>query len=760
MGFFAELKRRNVIKVTLAYLIVSWLLLQISDTLVPALRLPEWFHSGVAFVLILGFPLALIFAWAFEMTPEGLKKEKEIDRSESIAKITGQKLNYTIIGLLVLALGYFIWESRFDDNDVNPGQDRLAELQPGTQTPSATAESNVSAETFDQSAPDRKSIAVIPFRNRSANEENAEFFSDGVHDELLTNLAKIEALKVISRTSVMSYRGTTKNLRQIGEELGVAIILEGGVQRAGDTVRINVQLIDAATDEHLWAKVYDRQLTAENIFAIQSEIAREIATALEATLSPREQERLAIAPTTNLEAYDNLLLARQLTERGNWQDLRDAQAYLRNAIELDPAFIEAYILLANTYFYLSSTGAATLSEVNEPWESTIQAALALDSDNADAQAGNALYLWGSGRNGAESAFEKARQLEPANAEIMAMYAGYLRSTFRFDRALPLYESARELDPVSIRVLSGLARIRMARHELDEALALYARIRQIDPANITGYGYVSDIYIIKGNMVQALNWVFKALVIDPDDSDLYNWVALMYMDLGDYASARKWLVWIERSLNANPLTVSGIAMLDILEGNFDASATNVRRAFEESLVDRLGSDSVLVRALLIWALGQDQTSSALKIVTRAHPELFDHAPVVNAGNILQAVDSAHLLRQENRGDEARKLLLAVVAAYDEPYAETDAWLAPGRAQALALLGNKQAALKELRHRVDSGWRLFWRWSTELNPNFESLRNDPEFRNIVEFLRADMARQLEELRAMEASGEIPMPPPASD
>ena len=180
----------------------------------------------------------------------------------------------------------------------------------------------------------------------------------------------------------MSYRDTTKNLRQIGEELGVANILEGGVQRAGDTVRINVQLIDAATDEHLWAKVYDRQLTAENIFAIQTEIARAIAGALEAALSPGEQEQLATAPTASMEAYDGVLMARQLIIRGSWQNLRDAQSYLQNAIEADPEYVDAHVLLAVTFSNLFSTGAMTLEEIRKPWELAIQTALSLDSNNA------------------------------------------------------------------------------------------------------------------------------------------------------------------------------------------------------------------------------------------------------------------------------------------------------------------------------------------------------------------------------------------
>ena len=286
---WGELKRRNVVRVTVAYSIVSWLILQITDVLMPLLGLPEWVGRLVFLLLVIGFPLALIFAWAFELTPEGIKLDKDIVRSESPKRLPSRKLDFFIIGALRLALAFVIID-----------QYVLDKSQP-------------SAETTEN----RRSIAVLPFANRSAAEENAAFFADGIHDELLTRLAKIGDLKVISRTSVMEYRDTTKKMRQIGEELGVGSILEGGVQRAGNTVRINVQLIDAQTDEHLWAHSYDRELNAANIFAIQSEISTSIAKALWVTLSPDEQQRIAAVPTENIEVLEAYFIGQQLVERRN-----------------------------------------------------------------------------------------------------------------------------------------------------------------------------------------------------------------------------------------------------------------------------------------------------------------------------------------------------------------------------------------------------------------------------------------------------------
>ena len=761
MSIFSELKRRNVFKVVAAYIIVGWLIMQVGDTLAPALYLPEWVNSLLAYFLILGFPLAIFFAWAYEMTPDGIKKEKDIDKTLSITDTTGQKLNYTIIGLLVMALGYFVWESRFyKDEPAAMGKHPVSsQSKAENQLTADKAKPDVSTEKPVSATIDRKSIAVIPFRNRSADEENAAFFSDGVHDELLTNLSKIEALKVISRTSVMSYRDTTKNLRQIGAELGVANILEGGVQRAGDQVRINVQLIDAANDENLWANVYDRRLTAENIFAIQSEIARAIAGALEATLTLGEEAQLEKTPTGNLEAYDNLLMARQLLNRGNWQDLRDAQSYLDKAIELDSRFVQAYVSLANAYAAMLETGAVVLQEINEPWGEAIQTALTLDENDANANAAHAQYLWRNGKEGVEKAFEKARQLEPANVDIMHMYGQYLRKTFQLEKALPVYQMAWELDPVSIKNLSGLARIYEARREMYKALELLARIRQLDPSNPLGIGPVAGPYVSIGNLVEGIRWLFKAMAKDPEDSDLTNWVVRTYIDLGDLNRARQWLSWAEQSQNLNPMTLTDRAILDVIEGNADAATELGRQTLENNSFNRWGSETVAVRTLLIEAIDQGRTDRALELLRQVQPELFETAPTINGGNAVQAIDTAHLLQLAGQNEMASRLLQAVLAAYEVPYAITDDWLRTGKAQALALLGKKQAALEELQQQVDNGWRHLWRWDTKLNPNFESLGEEPAFLAIIEFLGADMARQLEDVRAMETAGEIPLPPGVS-
>jgi len=296
MSFVEELKRRNVFRVAIAYVIIAWLILQVGDTLAPALHLPESVNTALAFFLILGFPVAIILAWAYELTPEGLKKEKDVDRSNSITHVTGRKLDYFIIAVLVLALGYFA----FDKFVLDPSRD--AELvQATTEAVTEQATESREAETAD------KSIAVLPFVNMSDDASN-EYFSDGISEEILNALAKVKDLKVAGRTSSFAFKTRSEDLRTIGEALRVSHILEGSVRKSGIQVRVTAQLVKADNGYHLWSQTYDRELT--DIFAIQDEIAAEILIQLKAQLLDEERQLLASQPTDS-EVYDLYLLARQ-----------------------------------------------------------------------------------------------------------------------------------------------------------------------------------------------------------------------------------------------------------------------------------------------------------------------------------------------------------------------------------------------------------------------------------------------------------------
>jgi TolB-like protein len=442
MSFFGELGRRNVFRVAIAYAIVAWLVVQVADIVFETIGAPAWVMQALMLGLVLGFFVALIFSWAYEVTPEGVKRESEIDRSKSITGVTGRKLDRVITGLLVLALGYFIWESRVADPDPAPVAATTEESQPIEETETPVSD---------------LSIAVLPFDNRSNLAEDA-FFVDGMHDDLLTTLAKIGSMKVISRTSVMEYRGGSKKIPEIAEELGVANILEGGVQRAGNQVRINVQLIDADTDEHLWAEIYDRELTAENLFAIQSEISKAIADALHATLSPEEERRIAAAPTDNLEAFDHYLRGRQLMATREVDELEASTHEFLKAVELDPEFALAWVGVADSHNLLASYADLPEGTFYDIRDEAINRALTVDPLLGEAFASlGSLLADKYEAEAAEEAYRSAVQYSPNYATGWHWLANAVRfNTLRAREALSYSLRAAELDPNSAIILSNLA----------------------------------------------------------------------------------------------------------------------------------------------------------------------------------------------------------------------------------------------------------------------------------------------------------------
>ena len=336
MSFFEELKRRNVIRVGIAYLIVAWLVMQFADVVLNNINAPEWVFKTIMLVLAISFPVVLIIAWAFEMTPEGIKKEKDVERSESITPVTGQKLNYTIIGLLVLALGYFIWESR---SQPEKGPDTFS--QETTNQITQAGDKKTYPAPFPQTTEREPSIAVLPFVNMSADPEQ-EYFSDGISEEILNVLVRVDGLKVASRTSSFTYKGENLDIREIAKELKVGNIVEGSVRKSGNRVRITAQLIDTRDDRHLWSDTYDRELT--DIFAIQDEIANAIVDALKSELNIGLGAVTVESATDNLDAYDLYLKARGMFIAR--QNLDIANQLFTQATQLDPGFALAWEGLA------------------------------------------------------------------------------------------------------------------------------------------------------------------------------------------------------------------------------------------------------------------------------------------------------------------------------------------------------------------------------------------------------------------------------
>ncbi len=414
MSLFNELKRRNVLRIAAAYVVAAWLLIQVTETIFPLFGFGDTPARLVVIVLAIGFIPSLIFSWVFEITPEGLKKDADVDSEKSLTQSTGRNLDRIILAVLALALGYFA----FDKFVLDPVEDeQIAQ--------SARQEGLTAA--LSKSLGD-KSIAVLPFANRSNREED-QFFTDGIHDNLLTTIAKIGSMKVISRTSVMEYRNTIKKLPQIAKELGVANILEGAIQRSGNQIRINVQLIDAVTDEHLWAEIYDRELTAENLFAVQSEIAKKIADALQAELSTDEQRRIDARPTDNLLAYEAYMRGRQLMATRDGAKLKRATEEFSKATEIDPMFALAWVGVADSLSISPGYSDVRYEDVYPIIEDAVKNALAIDNGLGEAYASLGMMHWEYGRNDeAETAFQKAIELSPNYASAYQWYSQFIGDT--------------------------------------------------------------------------------------------------------------------------------------------------------------------------------------------------------------------------------------------------------------------------------------------------------------------------------------------
>ncbi len=446
-SILTELRRRNVFKVAAVYVIAGWLILQVVDVLFPALKLPEWTITFVAALLIIGLPIALIFAWAFEITPEGVKREKHVDRSQSITQTTGRKLDFIIIGLMAVAIAYFSYDKFVLQRD-------------------ATGEPVAEVAGYE------KSVAVIPFASLGSEEES-EFFAAGIHDDLLTQLAKIADLRVISRTSVLEYANTTKNMREISQELGVKHILEGGVQKAGKRVRINVQLINAETDTHLWAETFDRELTTENIFEIQSEIARSITGALQVTLLPEAAEAIAKPPTDNVEAYRDYLAGMKILFDLDVDNAEEtARELFQSAVEKDPQFALAWVRLADAWQSIFWQDPEQPNAIDKSVE-TLRRATEIDPDLPEIHLVRGFQQYHGYLNYEEALreLELAERGLPGNVEVF-LWRGYIyRRMDQMPEMLAAFENALRLDPRNPDSISqygdGLMRVR--RYEESRAL---------------------------------------------------------------------------------------------------------------------------------------------------------------------------------------------------------------------------------------------------------------------------------------------------
>lgn len=492
MSFFTELKRRNVVKVGIAYAVSTWVLLQITDIVSEILVLPEWAPKLILLILIIGFIPALIFAWAFELTPDGVKREKDVDRSQSITPKTGQKLNKTIGALLVIALAYIAYDKLVIGK---PGEPAPAE-QVATQTVDVATETPVPAEATPAATDEgQKSIVVLPFVNMS-NDPEQEFFSDGLSEELLNVLAQIKELRVISRTSAFAFKGKDMDIPTIAAQLDVSHVLEGSVRKAGNDVRITAQLIEVATDSHLWSDAYNRKL--ENVFEIQEEISKAIAQELKVTLGTSGQ---AGKPTDNLEAWQLYLRGRHLYQNRGIAQVERAVELLKQAVDLDPDFSEAWANLAAANIVFGYGRDDDFDIYYRDGQQAALRAIEIDPDNGFAHA--VLGLSHTGEFAWEDAMREytlAIQSNPNESNILLWKGIVLSSLGYTDEALATFKQAEQLDPVFTNLQYWLAGTYLLKGDIESMHRSEQKILRLDP-DFRGLD-LSNYEFLTGNMDAA------------------------------------------------------------------------------------------------------------------------------------------------------------------------------------------------------------------------------------------------------------------
>jgi TolB-like protein/Tfp pilus assembly protein PilF len=547
-SFFAELKRRNVYKVAVGYAVVGWLLIQVATQVFPFFEIPNWAVRLVVLFIVIGFPIALVIAWAFELTPGGIKRTEEADRVYP-GRSRGRAWIYVVISAGLLSGGLF-----FLGRYTAPNENKIG---------------NVPA----------KSIAVLPFENLSRDPDNA-YFAEGIQDEILTRLAKVADLKVISHTSTQRYKSSPDNLPQIAKELGVANILEGSVQKSQDQVRVNVQLINAATDAHLWADSFDRKLI--DIFAVESEIAAKVADILKAKLTGAEQHAISMQPTRNTEAYQLYLKGRYFWNKRTGPDLQKAIDYFKQAIGEDPGYALAYVGLGDSYILLSGFGAARPQDSFPLAEAAAKKALEIDDNLAEAHTtlGFSLCVHHLDFAGSIREFERAIALNPNYATAHHWFGdGPLLAVGQFDRAIAEGKRALELDPLSVIITADLGADFLVARRYDEAIEQFHKAIDLDPRFYYAHWNLAQALEMKGDLRGALTEYKKAVELD-DDPFVLALLGQAYAKLGQRDEALKILAQLPQIAAHRYVPSYSYALLHMALGEKDKAVEWLERSYQE------------------------------------------------------------------------------------------------------------------------------------------------------------------------------------
>ncbi len=604
MSVFNELKRRNVFRVAAAYVVVGWLLVEVATTLLPTFGAPGWVTQALVVVIALGFIPAVIIAWVYELTPEGLRRESDVARGSSIARETGRKLDLITIAAVVIGVG-FLGLSRF----VAP---------PAQPVPAAAAVATA----------DDASVAVLPFANMSGNPEN-EYFSDGLTETLLHMLAQVPNLKVAARTSSFAFKGEHQDVREIAGVLNVAHILEGSVQRAGDKVRITAQLIRANDGFHVWSENYDR--TLEDIFEIQDEIAAEVSDALTSSLFPAAAAEAAIVSvdTESIGAYEAYLKAMGHLATASYSSFADAEQALKRALALDPDFHDARKLLAIAYMGQSNTG---LIRGDESWRragTLLDEVIAARPDDIEAQAlaliNDSDYEthFGNARAGFDAIpalreiLAKAPGVEPARIELARLLAIF----GQMDEAERHFRILLETDGLNPQLHWLLGESFFGNERYEDAREAFLRSAELEPGNPNVWASLGDVEKGLGNAVGYVENYRRASEIDPEDSELVSMVASYLFRFGLIEEGDAYLRRAAAIAPSHPMTRASRLHRSFAAGDREQAALDARQMIAEDVENRHGAYTAAVMYFAAQSIAAGDAESAYLF-------LENNAPAVN------------------------------------------------------------------------------------------------------------------------------------
>ncbi len=621
MSFFEELKRRNVFRVGVAYVVVAWLLIQVAETIFPLFGYGDTPARTVVVILAIGLVPVLVLAWVFELTPEGIKKEKDIDRTRSITPQTGKKLDRVIMVVLALAAGYFA----FDNFVLDPR--REAELQEQTKAAVEQALQEASSQTIVRSNDDN-SIAVLPFVNMSGMAEN-EYFSDGLTETLLHMLVQVPDLKVAARTSSFSFKGKNADVREIADALGVGHLLEGSVQRAGDRIRVTAQLVRASDGFHMWSESYDR--TLDDIFAIQDEIAGRVSIALSRSLlSAGGAPKIEGVGTQSVRAYDLYLKAVTEQARDSYGSLEKAESLLKEALAIDPGFLDAKIELASNYWNQAAIGLQKPSAVLPEMTALLDQVLETRPDNVRARGWMLVARMSSALRAGEQVdlgatlaeMETLERMAPSEVDIKRLLLGGYIQFGRYDDAIATTEALLQLDPLNPQVHKDAGEFYMSQGLVDRAQQSLERSLDLEPSQPGAYQRLAFISLQRGDAVGYVEQYLKAIEVDPKDHELPGNLARFLFGLGLFDEGDRMQRRMLALAPTSPASRATQLQRARYAGDVEESLSLARQMIEENVENRSGAWSSALEVVFDYAAKNGEVESALAFVEAHVPGFGD------------------------------------------------------------------------------------------------------------------------------------------